>query len=108
MQSQTLLAQLESFQKTSAMMKQGPHLHSSWHFEYILLLGVLFRLPHLAGLSYMIIKPSQMSLLPRLTRAAQLILKYPTALGQRSYENQRQRTIKESAQSSSDQEKNHT
>lgn len=62
MHSQTLVAQLESFQATSAMIKQGPHLHPSWHFEYILLLGFLFCLPHLAGLSHTTVKPSQVSL----------------------------------------------
>lgn len=56
----------------------------------------------------MIIKPSQMSLLLTLTRMAQLILTYPTTLGQISYDNQRQRNVKESAQSSSEQEENHT
>lgn len=53
----------------------------------------------------MIIKPSQMSLLPTLT---QLILTYPTTLRQISYDNWRQRTVKEPAQSSSEQEENHT
>lgn len=52
----------------------------------------------------MIIKPSQMPLLPTLTRVAQLILTYRTTLGWISYDKQRQRTIKESAQSSSEQE----